>query len=153
MKPISSADQRAAVTPAVFQGSGEDALLALEALVAQHVVTKPRLTLMQLQRAVQGISCLESPCQLAAIGVLVRGGFWLAAMQVGQTSDCRHCSAPCHAFSFAHLERFRCKVIYSAMGSMACMACDHSCMHLCPRVHGLVYPALRQLSQPSQPRS
>jgi len=84
VEPISSADQRAAITPAVFQGSGEDALLALEALVAQHVVTRPRLTLMQLQRAVQGISRLESPCQLAAIGVLVRGGFWLAAMQVSQ---------------------------------------------------------------------
>jgi hypothetical protein len=37
---------------------------------------------MQLQRAVQGISQLDSPCQLAAISVLVKAGFWLAAMQV-----------------------------------------------------------------------
>lgn len=72
----------AAVTPAVFQGSGENALQALEGLVTKHLVTKPHLTLMQLQRAVQGISCLDSPCQLAAIGVLVTAGYWLAAMQV-----------------------------------------------------------------------
>lgn len=72
----------AAVTPAVFQGSGEGALEALERLVVQHVVSKPHLTVMQLQRAVQGISRLDSPCQLAAIGVLIRAGCWLAGMQV-----------------------------------------------------------------------
>lgn len=66
----------------VFQGSGEDALQALEGLVAQHIVAKPHLTLMQLQRAVQAVSCLDSPCQLAALAVLVKGGYWLAAMQV-----------------------------------------------------------------------
>jgi hypothetical protein len=60
-------------------------LQALEGIVVQHLVVRPRLTLMQLQRAVQGISQLESPCQLAAISVLVKAGFWLAAMQV------RHC--------------------------------------------------------------
>lgn len=75
----------AAVTPAVFH-SGENALQALEGLVVQHLVVRPRLTLMQLQRAVQGISQLDSPCQLAAISVLVKAGFWLAAMQV------RHCA-------------------------------------------------------------
>lgn len=73
----------AAVTPAVFEGSGENALQALEGIVRKHLVAKPHVTLMQLQRAVQGISCLDSPCQLAAIGVLVTAGYWLAAMQVG----------------------------------------------------------------------
>mgnify|MGYP001806712533 CR=1 FL=1 len=66
----------------MFQGSGENALQSLEGLVTKHLVTKQHLTLMQLQRAVQGISCLDSPCQLAAIGVLVTAGYWLAAMQV-----------------------------------------------------------------------
>lgn len=72
----------AAVTPAVFQGSGENALQALEDVVIRHLVAKPHLTLMQLQRAVQAISRLDSPCQLAAIGILVQAGCWLAAMQV-----------------------------------------------------------------------
>jgi hypothetical protein len=72
----------AAVTPAVFQGLGENALLALEGLVARHVVAKPHLTLMQLQRAVRDISQLDSQCQLAATSVLVKAGYWLAAMQV-----------------------------------------------------------------------
>jgi hypothetical protein len=79
--PTSGSDA-AAVTPAVFQGSGENALLALEGLVARHVVAKPHLTLMQLQRAVRDISQLDSQCQLAAISVLVKAGYWLAAMQV-----------------------------------------------------------------------
>jgi hypothetical protein len=68
--------------PVVFLGSGEDALQALEGLVLRHLVLRHNLTLMQLQRSVQSISCLDSSCQLAAIGVLVRAGFWLAAMQV-----------------------------------------------------------------------
>lgn len=80
----------AAVTPVVFQGSGENALQALEAIVIKHLVARPHLTLMQLQRAVHGISQLDSPCQLAAIGVLVKAGFWLAAMQVGTTAALVH---------------------------------------------------------------
>jgi hypothetical protein len=56
---------------------------ALESLVLKHLAGKLHLTLMQLQRGIQAVSCLESPFQLAAIGVLLRGGCWLAAMQVG----------------------------------------------------------------------
>jgi hypothetical protein len=67
----------------VFQGSGDEAMQALEGLVLKHLAGKPHLTLMQLQRGIQAVSCLESPFQLAAIGVLLRGGCWLAAMQVG----------------------------------------------------------------------
>ncbi|KAF6252105.1 hypothetical protein COO60DRAFT_558857 [Scenedesmus sp. NREL 46B-D3] len=55
---------------------------ALEGLVLRHLAGKPHLTLMQLQRGIQAVSCLESQFQLAAIGVLLRGGCWLAAMQV-----------------------------------------------------------------------
>jgi hypothetical protein len=55
---------------------------ALEGLVAKHLAGKQHLTLMQLQRGIQALSGLESPFQLAAIGVLLRGGCWLAAMQV-----------------------------------------------------------------------
>jgi hypothetical protein len=67
----------------VFQGSGDEAMQALEGLVLKHLAGKSHLTLMQLQRGIQAVSCLESPFQLAAIGVLLRGGCWLAAMQVG----------------------------------------------------------------------
>lgn len=69
-------------TAAVFQGSGEEAIQALEGLVLRRLVCKPHLTVMQLQRGVRAISTLESQYQLAAIGVLLKGGCWTAAMQV-----------------------------------------------------------------------
>eukprot|EP00775_Hariotina_reticulata_P005746 gene5746-5986_t len=68
--------------PAVFEGIGDDAMQALEALVLDKLVQKPCLTVMQLQQGIQAISQLDSPFQLAAISVLLQAGFWMAAMQV-----------------------------------------------------------------------
>lgn len=100
----------AAVTPVVFQGSGENALQALEGIVIKHLVARPHLTLMQLQRAVQGISQLDSPCQLAAIGELVKAGFWLAAMQVGTTAALGHVQG---------LFNWLCRNIWGNVGSIS----------------------------------
>lgn len=75
---------KAAAMAAVFQGSGEEAVQALEQLVQQKLVAKPHLTLLQLQRGIQAVSQLEVQYQLAATGVMLRGGCWAAAMQVQQ---------------------------------------------------------------------
>jgi len=79
----SAADSGLTALPAVFEGTGDDAVQALEALVLHKVVQKPCLTVMQLQQSIQAISQLDSPFQLAAISVLLQAGFWMAAMQVG----------------------------------------------------------------------
>lgn len=73
-----------ALTPSLFADPpGGDALTALEALVAARLVARPHLTLMRLRRGADALSRLDSAAgQLAAAGVLIRGGCWLAAMQV-----------------------------------------------------------------------
>ena len=62
-------------------------MVALEGLVLRKLVAKPHLTLRQLQRGVQAISQLDTPCQLAALGQLLKGGYWLAAMQVDRAAS------------------------------------------------------------------
>lgn len=76
----------------------------------RHLVAKPHLTPMQLQQAVQAISRLDSPCQLAAIGILVRAGFWLAAMQViwGTTQACTTQQTPAAVLFSCSLLQERC---------------------------------------------
>eukprot|EP00879_Flechtneria_rotunda_P019570 GHRR01020559.1.p1 GENE.GHRR01020559.1~~GHRR01020559.1.p1 ORF type:complete len:761 (+),score=310.92 GHRR01020559.1:214-2496(+) len=75
-------DVSAGAVPALFEGTGSEGIQALEAAVLKGLVAKPNLTLMQLQRSIEAISQLESPFQLAATGVLLKGGFWTAAMQI-----------------------------------------------------------------------
>lgn len=69
-------------TVIVFTGTEGLALEALESLVWKQLVTRPHLTLLQLERGVTALSELDTPAQLAAVALLLRGGFWVAAMQV-----------------------------------------------------------------------
>lgn len=92
----------AAEVPAVFQGSGDEAVQALEGVVLRHLAGKRHLTLMQLQRGIQAVSLLDSPFQLAAIGVLLRGGCWLAAMQVSMQAVLHHWKCAIHQHNVKH---------------------------------------------------
>jgi hypothetical protein len=65
-----------------FGGGDDVAARTLQAMVTKEIVLAPSLTLMQLQRCVEALSGLDGPCILAAVGALLRGGFWLAALQV-----------------------------------------------------------------------
>jgi hypothetical protein len=81
--PTSSSKAAWVAQPIMFHGTGPAAIEALEELVLGCLVQKPNLTLLQLQGAVGVLSDLATEEQLAAVALLLRGGFWMSALQVG----------------------------------------------------------------------
>ena len=68
--------------PQVFSGAASPALEAFESIVIGSLLLKPHLTLMQLQKGMVTLSELDTEQQLAAVGLMLRGGFWVAAMLI-----------------------------------------------------------------------
>ena len=66
----------------LLSADGAPALDALEAVLLAHVAPRPALTVLQLQRAAGALAALEAPAQLAAAALLLRGGFWAAALML-----------------------------------------------------------------------
>jgi hypothetical protein len=66
----------------VFSSATSLALEAFESIVITTLLSKPNLTLMQLQQGLVVLSELETQEQLAAVALMLRGGFWVAAMLI-----------------------------------------------------------------------
>ncbi|GBG00052.1 hypothetical protein Rsub_12796 [Raphidocelis subcapitata] len=73
--------------PVVFSGGDAPALDALEELLLRTLLHRPRLTPLQLRAATAALRGLDAAPQLAAAALLLRGGFWGAAMGLNYGGD------------------------------------------------------------------
>jgi hypothetical protein len=106
----------------MFHGTGPAAIEALEGVVLSGLVQKPNLTLLQLQAAVGVLSDLATEEQLAAVALLLRGGFWMSALQVGHQAAVRQ---TCVVDVPAYMTRCMCTVLSLLVNdSSGCMPCS-----------------------------